>query len=107
MAGALLRMQRRQVAKDQSIRWKQDLKHLAAEEVSTALQEQRQYRARPQAHEIGFLLESFLFWLSFIFFQVIQIISAAAQEAFRKDTLPRRTTAGQDRRKYRDPGSDR
>ena len=36
MAGALLRMQRRQ-AKDQLIRWKQDLRHLAAEEVSTAL----------------------------------------------------------------------
>ena len=99
-------MQRRQVAKGQTIRWKRDLRHLAAEEVSTALQEQkREYRARSQAHEIGSLLES-LFWLSFIFFRVIRIISAAAQEAFRKeveDTLPRGTTAGQDRRRYRDP----
>ena len=115
MAGALLRMQRRQVAKDQSIRWKRDLRHLAAEEVSTALQEQtREYRARSQAHEIGSLLESFLFWLSFIFFRVIQIMSAAALEAFREEadtsrslrlssTLPRGTTAGQNRRTYRDP----
>ena len=113
MAGALLRMQRRQ-AKDQSIRWKQDLRHLAAEEVSTALQDQRLYRARPQAHEIGSLLESFLFWLSFIFFRVIRIISVAALEAFHEEadiggsvrlssTLPRGTTAGQDRRRYRDP----
>src|ERR1700722_4067478 len=106
MARALLKMQRRQVAKDQSIRWKRDLRHLAAEEVSAALQEQRQYRARPQAHEIGSILESVLFWLSFIFFRIIQIISAAAQEAFRKEaeeTLPCRTTVGQNRRTYRDP----
>ena len=113
IAGALLRMQRRQV-KDQSIRWKRDLRDLAAEEVSTALQEQRQYRARSQAYEIGSLLESFLFWLSFIFFRVIRIISAAALEAFHEEadisrsvrlssTLPRGTTAGQDRRTYRDP----
>jgi hypothetical protein len=106
MAGALLRMQRRQ-AKDQSIRWKRDIRYLAAEEVSTALQEQkREYRARSQAHEIGSLLESFLFWLSFIFFRAIWIISAAAQEAFRKEavqTLPRGTTAGQNKRTYRDP----
>ena len=103
MARALLRIQRRQVAKDQSIRWKRDLRHLAAEEVSTAFQEQkREYQARPQAHEIGATLESFLCWLSFIFFRVIQIISAAALEAFRKeaeDTLPRGTIAGQDRRR--------
>ena len=95
------------MAKGQLIRWKRDLRHLAAEEVSTALQEQkREYRVRPQAHEIGSLLESFLFWLSFIFFRVIQIILAAALEAFRKeveDTLPRGTTVGQDRRTYRDP----
>jgi hypothetical protein len=114
MARALLRMQRRQVAKDQSIRWKRDLRDLAAEEVSTALHEQRQYRARPQAHEIGSLLESFLFWLSFIFFRVIRIISAAASEAFREEadigrsvrlssTLPRGATAGQNRRTYQDP----
>jgi hypothetical protein len=100
-------MQRRQVAKGQSIRWKRDLRHLAAEEVSTALQEQkREYRERPQVHEIGSLLESLLFWLSFIFFRVIQIILAAAQEAFRKeaeDILPCGTTAGQNRRTYRDP----
>ena len=112
MAGALLRMQRRQVAKDQSIRWKRDLRHLAAEEVSTALQEQRrEYRARSQAHEIGFLLESFLFWLSFIFFRVIQIVSAAALEAFREETdisrslrlsstLPCGTMVDQNRRMY-------
>ena len=103
MARALLKMQRRQ-AKDQSIRWKRDLRHLAAEKVSTALQEQkREYQARSQVHEIRSILESFLFWLSFIFFQVIQIISAAALEAFRKeaeDTLPRGTTVGQDRRRY-------
>ena len=105
MARALLKMQRRQVAKDQSIRWKRDLRHLAAEEVSVALQEQRQYRVRPQAHEIGSILESVLFWLSFIFFRIIQIISAAAQEAFRKEAedLPRRTTVSQNRRTYRDP----
>ena len=107
MAGALLRMQRRQVAKDQSIRWKRDLRHLAAEEVSTALQEQkREYRAGSQVHEIGSILESFLFWLSFIFFRVIQIISAAALEAFRKeveDTLLRGVTVDQNRRTYRDP----
>ena len=113
MAGALLRMQRRQ-AKDQSIRWKRDLKDLAAEEVSTALQEQRQYRARSQAHKIGSLLESFLFWLSFIFFRVIRIISVAAVKAFHEEadisrsprlssTLPRGATAGQNRRTYQDP----
>ena len=98
MGRALLKMQRRQVAKSQSIRWKQDLRHLAAKEVSAA-------RARSQAHEIGSILESFLFWLSFIFFQVIRIISTAALKAFRKEadigrnarlssTLPRGTTAG-------------
>ena len=59
MVRALLKMQRRQVAKGQSIRWKRDLRHLAAEEVSTALQEQkREYRVRSQAHEIGSILES-------------------------------------------------
>jgi len=111
MARALLRMQRRQVAKGQSIRWKRDLRHLATEEVGTA---QRQYRARSQAHEIGTVLESFLFWLSFIFFRVIRIISAAALEAFYKEadasgslrrssTLPRGMTIGQNRRTYRDP----
>ena len=106
MVRALLKMQRRQVAKGQSIRWKRDLRHLAAEEVSTALQEQkREYRARPQAHKIGSLLESILFWLSFIFFQVIRIILVAALEAFHKEadaskslrlssTLPRRATVG-------------
>jgi len=115
MARALLKMQRRQVAKGQSIRWKRDLRHLAAEEVSTTtLQEQRQYRARSQAHEIRSALESFLFWLSFIFFRVIRIVSAAALEAFHEEvdigrsvrlssTLPRGATAGQNRRTYRDP----
>jgi hypothetical protein len=113
MARALLKMQRRQ-AKDQSIRWRRDLRHLAAEEVSTALQKQRQYQTRSQVHEIRSVLKSFLFWLSFIFFQVIRIISAAALEAFRKETdigrsirlsstLPRGATAGQSRRTYRDP----
>ena len=104
-------MQRRQqVTESQSIRWK-----LAAEEVSTALQEQRtQYRVRSQAHEIGSILESFLFWLSFIFFRVIRIVSVAAVEAFHEEadisrsprlssTLPRGATAGQNRRTYRDP----
>ena len=103
-------MQRRQ-AKGQSIGWKQGLRHLAAKEVSTALYEQRiQYRVRSQAHEIKSVLESFLFWLSFIFFRVIQIVLAAAVEAFHEEvdvgrlsrTLPRGTTAGQNRRTYRD-----
>ena len=113
MAKALLKTQRRQ-AKGQSIRWRRGLRHLAVREVSAALQEQRQYRARPQAHEIGSLLESFLFWLSFIFFRVIRIISVAAIKAFYEEadisrsprlssTLPRGVTAGQNRRTYRDP----
>ena len=93
-------MQRRQ-AKGQSVRWKRDLRHLAAKEVSAALQEQRQYRARPQAHEIGSAFESFLFWLSFVFFRVILIMSAAAQEALRKE-LPRGTIAGQNGRTHQD-----
>jgi hypothetical protein len=80
---------------------------MAAEEVNAALQEQkREYRARSQVHEIRSALESFLFWLSFIFFRAIWIISAAAQEAFRKEaeeTLPCRTIVGQNRRTYRDP----
>jgi hypothetical protein len=99
MARALLKMQRRQ-------------------EVSAALQQQRrQYRARSQVHEIRSVLESFLFWLSFIFFRVIRIVSAAAVEAFHDEvyvsrskrlssTLPRGTTAGQSRRTYRDPVVD-
>jgi hypothetical protein len=105
MARPLLKTQRR-VAKGQLIRWKRDLRHLAAREVSTALQDQRQYRARSQAHGVGSVLESFLFWLSFIFFRVIRIISAAALDAFRKeveDTLPHGTTADQNRWTYRDP----
>jgi hypothetical protein len=101
MARPLLKMQRR-VAKGQSIRWKRDLRHLAAKEVSTALQEQRrEYRARSQVHEIRSTLESFLFWLSFIFFRVVRIMSAGALEALRKELL-RGTTAGQNRRTYRD-----
>ena len=104
-------MQRRQ-AKGQSIGWKRGLRHLAAKEVSTALYEQRtQYRVRSQAHEIRSVLESFLYWLSFIFFRVIQIVLAASVEAFHEEvdigrlsrTLPRGTTAGQNRRTYRDP----
>ena len=78
MARPLLKMQRRQ-ARGQSIRWKRGLRHLAAREVSTALQEQRrEYRARSQAHEIRSALESFLFWLSFVLFRVVRIMSAAA-----------------------------
>ena len=108
-------MQRRQRAKGQSIRWKRNLRHLAAKEVSAALYEQgTQRRVRSQVHEIRSVLESFLFWVSFIFFQVIRIVSAAAIEAFHEEvdvarsvrlssTLPRGTTAGQNRRTYRDP----
>ena len=102
MARPLLKTQRR-VAKGQSIRWKRDLRHLAAREVSTALQEQRrEYRARSQAHEIGSALESFLFWLSFILFRVVRIMSAAALEALRKE-LPYGTTVGQNGRAHQDP----
>ena len=102
MARPLLKTQRR-IAKGQSIRWKRDLRHLAAREVSTALQERRRdYRARSQAHEIGSTLESFLFWLSFILFRVVRIMSAGALEALRKE-LPRGATVGQNRRAYRDP----
>ena len=110
-------MRRRQVAKGQSIRWKRDLRHLAAKEVSTALREQRtQYRVRPQAHEIRSVLESFLFWLSFIFFRAIRIVSVAALKAFHEEvdvsrskrlssTLPRGTTAGQNGRTHQDPAA--
>jgi len=110
MARALLKMQRRQVAKGQ-----RDLRHLAAKEVSAALQEQkREHQERSQAYEIGSVLESFLFWLSFIFFRVIRIVLVAAVETFHKDadisrsprpssTLPRGATAGQSRWTYRDP----
>jgi hypothetical protein len=101
MARPLLKTQR-WVAKGQSIRWKRGLRRLAAREVSTALQEQRrEYRARSQVHEIRSALESFLFWLSFIFFRVVRIMSAGALEALRQE-LPRGTTAGQNRRTYRD-----
>ena len=93
MARPLLKTQRR-VAKGQLIRRKQDLRHLAAKEVSTALCEQKtQYRARSQAYKIGSVLESFLFWLSFILFRVIRIMLAVALEALRKE-LPRKTTVG-------------
>jgi len=89
-------MRKQQVAKGQSVRWKQELKHLAAKEISTALQEQRRlYQAKSQAHKIGSLLESFLFWLSFIFFQVIQIILAAALEVFYKETKSTASQSGQ------------
>ena len=114
-------MRKQQVAKSQSVRWKRELRCLAAKEVSTALQEQRrEYQARPQAHKVGSILESFLFWLSFVFFRAIWIISAAAIEAFREEadtsgsprlsstlssTLPRGTTAGQNGRKYQGPAA--
>ena len=86
-----------------------------AKKVSAAFQEQgREYQARLQAHKIESILKSFLFWLSFIPFQAIRIVSAAAVEAFREEadisgslrlssTLPRRTTAGQSRRTYQGP----
>ena len=108
-------MRKQQVVKGQSVRWKQELRRLVAKEVSAAFQEQgREYRARSQAHEIGSILESFLFWLSFIFFRATRIVSAAAVEAFREEadisgslrlssTLLRRTTAGQSRRTYQGP----
>ena len=57
-----------------------------------------------QAHKIKSTLKSLLFWLSFIFFQVIRIMSAAALEALRKE-LPRGTMVGQNRRTYRDPAA--
>ena len=89
-------MRKQQVAKSQSIRWKRELRRLAAKEVSTTLRgqdkeigrkEKDAYRrkARPQAYKIGYALESFLFWLSFIFFRAIWIMSAAAVEAFREE----------------------
>ena len=95
-----LKMQRRQAAKaakNQLIRWKREQRRETRRE-----EEDAKRKVRSQAHEIGFTLESFLFWLSFILFQVIRIMSAAALEALRKE-LPRGTTAGQSRRRYRDP----
>ena len=99
-------MQRRQAAKaakDQLIRWKREQRREARREGEDAKR-----KARSQGHEIRSTLESFLFWFSFVFFRVIRIMSAAAQEAFRKEvdkTLPRRTIAGQNRRRYRDPAA--
>jgi hypothetical protein len=92
-----LRAQRQQVAKDQLIRWKREQRREARRE-----EEDVKRKVRSQAHEIGSTLESFLFWLSFILFQVVRIMSAAALEALREE-LPRGTTAGQNRRTYRDP----
>lgn len=97
------------MAKAQSARWKREQRRETGRELEDAKR-----RARSQAHEIGSILESFLFWLSFIFFRVIRITSAAALEAFRKDidangsvlfgnTLPRGTTAGQNGRTKQDP----
>jgi glycerol-3-phosphate O-acyltransferase len=90
MARPLLKTQR-QVAKGQLFRRERDLRRLAVQEVSAAIRGQRREtrrededarrKARSQAHEIGSTLESFLFWLSFIFFRVIRIILAAALEA--------------------------
>ena len=75
-------MRKQQMAKSQSVRWQRELRRLAAKEVSTALYKSRETgreekdaykrkatrKARSQAYEIGYALESFLFWLSFIFF---------------------------------------
>ena len=66
------KMQKQQVAKSQSIRWKQELRHLVVKEVSTTLygqdkeiekKEKKVYRwkARPQVYRIGYALKSFLF----------------------------------------------
>ena len=109
MARTLLKMQRRQAAKGQLIRWKREQRREARRE-----EEDAKRKARLQAHGIGSTLESFLFWLSFILFRVIRIMSAAAQEAFHEEvdvsrskrlssTLPRGTTVGQNRQTYRDP----
>ena len=66
------KMRKQQVAKSQSIRWKQELRRLAAKEVSTTLygqdkeikkKEKDVYKrkARPQAYKIRYALKSFLF----------------------------------------------
>jgi hypothetical protein len=94
------------VAKDQLIRWKREQRREARRE-----EEDAKRKARSQVHEIRSTLESFLFWLSFIFFRVIRIMLAAALEAFHEEvdvgrlssTLPRGTTVGQNGRTYRDP----
>ena len=54
-----LKMQRRQAAKaakNQLIRWKQEQRRETRRE-----EEDAKRKARPQAHEIGSILESFLF----------------------------------------------